>query len=34
MDPNNLNLHIQDGAEISYGAKAQEVLSQVRGRYV
>lgn len=25
---------VQDGAEIGYGAKAQEVLGQVRGRYI
>lgn len=29
-----LNCILQDGAEIGYGAKAQEVLGQVRGRYV
>jgi hypothetical protein len=25
---------LQDGAESGYGAKAQEILGQVRGRYV
>lgn len=25
---------LQDGADIGYGAKAQEVLGQVKGRYI
>lgn len=29
-----LQYSLQDGAEIGYGAKAQEILGQVRGRYV
>lgn len=27
-------IHLQGGADSGYGAKAQEVLGQVRGRYV